>query len=129
VDLAVIQPIPSVGHEDVGGDRPSCPPTCASREVICEHVAGRRMQGQQASLAEFAASDCQRRAPEIDVLEFEVACFSEAQARDAQEAEQTMVGPGPQSAVTGQPERRSQQASDLSVRVEVGSRPLWPVGQ
>ena len=104
MDVGIVQPVPSVGREDVGRDRPSCPATCASREVICEHVAGRRLQGQQASLAEFGASDCQHRGPEIDVLEFEVACFPEAQARDTQQAEQTMVGPGPQSPVAGQPE-------------------------
>lgn len=69
----------------------------AAREVIREHVTGRRVQRDQARLAELGAADRQHRPPEIEVPQLEVAGFADAQACDAQEPEPTMIGPGPQS--------------------------------
>ena len=44
----------------------------AAREVAREHVAGRRVQRDQARLAELGASDRQPRPPEIDIPQLEV---------------------------------------------------------
>jgi hypothetical protein len=79
----------------------------AAREVIRENVAGRRVQRDQARLAELGASDRQHRVPEIEVPQLEVARFAEAQACDTQEPEQTMISPGPQSTTARQRERRA----------------------
>ena len=51
------------------------------------------MQRHQASLAELGAADRQHRGLEIDILKLEVARFAEAQARDTQQPEQTIVDP------------------------------------
>ena len=51
------------------------------------------MQRHQTSLAELGAADGQHRCLEIDISKLEVACFAEAQARDAQQPEQTIVDP------------------------------------
>ena len=39
-----------------------------AREVVREHVTGRRVQGDETRLAELGASDRQHRRVEIDVL-------------------------------------------------------------
>ena len=69
------------------------PMAIASTDVLCEHVAGRGVQRHQTTLAEFGAADGQHSGLEIDVLEFEVACFAKAQPRDTQEPEQTIIDP------------------------------------
>jgi hypothetical protein len=85
------------------------------------------MQGHQARLAEFGTADGQHCVVEIDIIEIEVACFTEPQTRDAQQPEQTMEDPGPQCTAfiaTGHFESGIQEAADVLIRVQVRSRSL-----
>ena len=68
----------------------------ASGDVLGEHLAGRFMQGHQARLTKLGAPDCQHRRRQIDIVKLKVACFTQAQARDAQQPEQAIVDPGQQ---------------------------------
>jgi hypothetical protein len=83
----------------------------------------------QAGLAELGASDREHTGPQIDVLQLEITRFADPQPSDAEEAEQTIVGPPAQLAVARQCERRLKQAADLLVRVEIRSRSLRAIGQ
>ena len=51
------------------------------------------MQRHETVLAELGAADRQHRGLQIDILKFEVACFAQAQARDAQQSEQSSERP------------------------------------
>src|SRR2546426_12465465 len=95
MNISAIQPMAPAGDEQKGGHRPVPPMAFASADVICEHVAGRGMQGHQTSLAELGAADGQHRCLEIDISKLEVACFAEAQTRDTQQPQQTVVDPRP----------------------------------
>jgi hypothetical protein len=132
MNIAAIQPIALARNKQVGGHRPLPPMACASAEVFGEHVAGRGMQRYQTSLAELGATDGQHRLLEIDIVKLEVAGFAEAQARDTQEPEQTVVDPRAQLTAfiaAGHLERGAQEVTNLSIRVQIGSRSLWPEGQ
>jgi hypothetical protein len=90
------------------------------------------MQRHQPSLAEFGAADGQHRGLEIDIVKLEVAGFAEAQTRNTEEPEQTVVEPRTQPTAfiaVWHGERGAQQVANLGVRVEVGSRPLRLKGQ
>ena len=119
VDFAAIQAVAPVGHEQVGRDRTPRPMTGAARYVLGHHAARRVMQGDQAGLSKLGALDRQHTCAQIHVRQRELARFAEAQAGDTQQAEQTVVRPGPQSPLARQRERRLEQASDLRVRVEI----------
>ena len=54
------------------------------------------MQRHEARLAELGAANRQHRRLEVDILKLEIVRFAEAQARDAQQPEQAVEGPGPQ---------------------------------
>jgi hypothetical protein len=51
MDRPGIQAIAPTGDKQVGGDRSSCPVTLTSCDVICQHLASRRMQGHQSVFA------------------------------------------------------------------------------
>ncbi len=95
VDVAAIQAIAARGHEHVRRHGTACPPSRASREIVGEHTTGRGVQGDEAGLSEFGASDREHTGPQIHVLELERPRLADPQARDAEEPEQTMVGPPP----------------------------------
>jgi len=60
------------------------PMTAAPDDVVGEHFAGRRMQWDEAILAELGATNRQHRCLQIDILKLEVARFAQAQTRDAE---------------------------------------------
>src|SRR5437867_2498273 len=93
MNISAIQPMAPAGDEQEGGHRALPPMALASAKVIGEHVAGRGMQGHQTGLAEFRAADGQHPGVEVDIVKLEVAGFAEAQPRDTQEPEQTVVDP------------------------------------
>ena len=98
MNVSTIQPIAPAGDEQVGGHRTLPPVAFAPADVVCEHFAGRGMQRYQAGLAELGAADGQQCFLEIDILKLDVACFAEAQARDTQQPEETVIDPRPQPA-------------------------------
>ena len=91
------------------------------------HAARRVMQGDQTGLSKLGALNRQHTCAQIHVRQRELAHVAEAQAGDAQQAEQTVVRPWPQSTLARQRERRLEQASDLRVRVDKqkNSADLW----
>ena len=99
----------------------------ASSDVVCERLAGRGVQRDQAGPAELGAAHCQHRSFEIDILKLKMTRFAQTEARDAQQAEQTIIGPWQQCAAFAAVrhfERGTQQVLDLPVRVQVRSRPF-----
>src|SRR5438128_2001104 len=77
---------------------------------------------RKAGLSKLGTLDREHTGAQIHVRQRELARFAEAQACDAQQAEQTVVRPWPQSTLARQRERRLEQASDLRVRVEIRAR-------
>src|SRR5205823_2338014 len=78
-----------------------CDPTAdpmaiASGDVVPEDLTGRGMQRHQTGLAELGAADRQHPILQIDILKLKIACFAEAQARNAQQPEQAVIDPRPQ---------------------------------
>ncbi len=57
VNLPVIQPIAPAGNEQIRGHRSVCPMALASGDIVCEHLAGRSMQGHQSIFTELGAAD------------------------------------------------------------------------
>jgi hypothetical protein len=58
--------------------RPPCPMSLAPGQVLCQHLAGRAVQGHQAGLAEFGAANGQRPSLKIDILQLKIACFAKS---------------------------------------------------
>jgi hypothetical protein len=56
------------------------------------------MQRHEAGFTELSTANRQHPRFQIDILKFKVACFAQAKAGDAQQAEQTMIDPRPQFA-------------------------------
>ena len=65
--------------------------TVPAMKVVGEHVAGRGVQRHQPRLAELGAADGQHPGLEIQIAQLEVTRLAEAQPRDTQEPEQTVV--------------------------------------
>src|SRR5207302_1685770 len=55
MNVCAIQTIAPAGNEQIGGQRSSGPMAPASGDVVGKYLAGRGMQGHQASLAELGA--------------------------------------------------------------------------
>src|SRR5512143_111899 len=132
MDISAVQTIAPAGHEQVGGHRPRSPVAVASRDVVREHAASRSMQRYEPGLAELGTADPQHRRLQIDVLNFEIARLAQTQARDTEQSEQTMIGPGSQLIAfiaAGHVQSGAQQASNFLVRVQVRTRALRPERQ
>lgn len=85
------------------------------------------MQRHETIPSELGAADHQDHGSKIDIPKFEVECFAEPQARDAQKLAQAVKDPRPQRAAfvsIRHVKSGSQQAIDLVVRVQMGSCPL-----
>src|SRR3990172_11704554 len=98
VNISAVQAIAPTGHKHIRGHRPLTPMARASAEVRGEHPAGRRMQRDEASLAELRAADGQHPGLQIDILKLKVAGLAQPQTRNTQEPEQTPRDPGTQGA-------------------------------
>src|SRR5215472_10820206 len=72
VDLAAIQPITSIGDEDIRGNRSSGPPSIPSRKIVGQHATSRVMNGNQASVAERRMPNRQHDRLENDIRKNEV---------------------------------------------------------
>ncbi len=84
------------------------------------------MQGHEAVLATLGTANGQHRGVQVDVWKLEVERLAESQARDAQQSEQTVEHPRSECVArvtAGHGQRRAQQATDLFVRIQIGTCP------
>ncbi len=68
----------------------------APGQVLCQHPAGRGVQGHQARLTELGTAHGQHPGLEIDILQLQMTRLAESQTGDAQQPEQAIVDPGKQ---------------------------------
>ena len=88
-----IHPVTPAGNKEIGRYRSTRPVMLTPRDVGCEHLACRGMQRNESRLSELRAADRQYRLRQINVLKLEIARFTQAHARDAQQPEQAVIGP------------------------------------
>jgi hypothetical protein len=82
VDLADVQAVATPVHEQQGRHGSTCPTPLASPDIVTQHLASRRVQGNQPRFAKLGSVDRQHGGIEVDVVEFEVARFANAQPGD-----------------------------------------------
>lgn len=119
-DIAHVQGSAPLSHKQGGAGAPG-KELVTTRHVLGEHFSGRGMDRYDARLAELGAADRQQSLLEIDILELQADRLTNAQAGNAQQPEQTVIGPGAQATDRSQAQSALEQALDLLVRVEVGS--------
>src|ERR1700722_8925710 len=137
MNRAEIQSITPARDKKVLGDRAPRPMPLALLEVMGQHLAGGGVQRNPSILTPFATADSEYPGLQIHVLELEVARFTQAKARDAEQTKQTVIDPGQQR--TGSTvrtvcwerhmERGMQELFDLLIGIKVRPSPLGLEGQ
>src|SRR3569833_2931655 len=104
-------------------------------EVSGQHRAGTGMQWHVPVFTPFATADSEHPGLQIYILELEVARFTHAKARDAEQSKQAVIYPRQQGADPTVPRREwrmqrgMEQLFDLLIGIQVGPRPHGLKGQ
>jgi hypothetical protein len=94
----------------------------APRSILREHLLGRGMYRHQTRFAELGAANRQHTFLEIDILDSESDRLTNPQAGHTEQPEQTVIGPRAQAPAGRKLQGAFEQARDVLVRVQVGSR-------
>ena len=126
-DLRTVKPVSPTGDEQVRRHRTTGPMTLAPGDVIGEDLARGAVQRNQTGPAELGLAHRQYGGVEVDIPKLEFACFGHTETGHGQQAEQSVVDPGQQCALSiamWQVERGPQQVANLFIGVQIRCCPL-----
>ena len=105
-------------NEEAGG-LAAAQMTGTARLIVGQDVSSRSVDRHQPRLAELGAAHGEHTGVQVDIVKPQPQRLAHAQAGDAQQTQQCVVSPWPQTRTARQQKRLFEQPADLVVRIEV----------